>query len=75
MTDPVRKALDMAEMKLLKIKDPAKDYVVTVRNGKRLSGDGALKEPDVDKGREPDLEVLEGLAPATKTPWPDPAPD
>lgn len=65
----------MSEMKLLKVKDPAKDYVVTVRNGKRLSGDDALKEPDVSKGQEPDLEVLEELAPATKTPWPDPAPD
>ena len=64
-------------MKLRNIKTPANDYVVTVRNGKRISGDKVQPEQNADrpKARETDAEALEKLGLVMKLPWPDPSPD
>ena len=64
-------------MKLHKVKTPANDYVVTVRNGQRLSKDDALTKRLMDNGlaEEADIELLESMGLVTKIPWPDPAPD
>ena len=64
-------------MKLHKVKTPANDYVVTVRNGQRLSKDDSLPKRPMDKGlaEEADIELLESMGLVTKIPWPDPSPD
>ena len=64
-------------MKLLQVKSPASDYVVTVRNGQRLLKADALpaRLADERQSEEPDFELLEALGLVTKIPRPDPAPD
>ena len=64
-------------MKLLEVKTPANDYVVTVRNGERIAGDEI--QPDKNAARpkavETDAEALERMGLAVKLPGADPAPD
>lgn len=64
-------------MKLRNVKTPADDYVVTVRNGERLSkGDSPPKRlVDERQAEDADLELLESMGLAAKIPWSDPAPD
>ena len=67
----------MVEMKLLEAKSPANDYVVTVRNGQRLSSGRALPERLDDQRLvdETHFELLEELGLAANLNWPDPTPD
>ena len=62
-------------MKLFEAKAPADSYVVTVRNGERVSG-GASPEQAAGKPRagDIDLEALEKLGLVMKLPGPDPGP-
>ena len=64
-------------MKLLKVKTPANDYIVTVRNGERVAGAGVQPEQNaaVPGAGETDAEALERIGLATKLPGPDPGPD
>ena len=63
-------------MKLFEAKAPADSYVVTVRNGERILGDGASPEQTVGKPKagDIDLEALEKLGLVMKLPGPDPGP-
>ncbi len=64
-------------MKLLETKAPVDPYVVTVRNGERVSGGEASLDQVAGKPRpaDADLEALEKLGLAMKLPGPDPGPD
>ena len=64
-------------MKLRNVKTPADDYVVTVRNGERLSKGDSLPKRLTDEGlaEDADLELLEEMGLAAKIPRADPAPD
>lgn len=64
-------------MKLLEVKTPANDYVVTVRNGERIAGDEPQLEQKATKPKaeETDAESLERMGLAMKLPGPDPGPD
>ena len=63
-------------MKLFEAKAPADSYVVTVRNGERVSGGDASPEQAAGKPRagDIDLEALEKLGLVMKLPGPDPGP-
>ena len=64
-------------MKLFKSKTPANDYVVTVRNGERITDDEVRPEQDAAKlnVEDTDAEALERMGLAMKLPGPDPGPD
>lgn len=64
-------------MKLRNVKTPADDYIVTIRNGERLSKGDSLPKRLSDEGLagDADLELLEEMGLVAKIPWPDPAPD